>query len=527
MSKEQITRSKEQTTGSEQKTAVSKQQQSYQEQIERPGLFLAILPIAITIGLLGIQLFYFGDFTPHTPLAIGIVFACVIAWFRGYRWNHMEQGLFHVIKVATSAIVIMLIIGMIIGIWIASGTVPMMIYYGFQVLTPQTFLAAAMILCAVISVSLGTSWTTTATVGLALMGVGEGFGIPMYWTAGAVVSGAFFGDKMSPLSDTTNLAPAVTGTNLFAHIRNMLPTTFPAMCIALVVYLFVGFNIIDAQQVDIAKIDALSTALSNHFEFNWLVLTPAVVVFGLALMKMPAIPSLMASVLFSMLIAVVVQGVSVHDALTYLQSGFSVDSGNATADALLNRGGIQSMSWILTLVLIALALGGVLEQTRCLETIVLSIMSRVRTIFGLQLASTMTAAGTNLVAGDPYLSIALPGRMFSQAYRGMGYSTLCLSRSVEEGGTLISPLIPWNAGGAFVIHALGLGIAAGQTENLLYIVCAVACWASPLLGIIYAAFGKFCPKATAEEKRQWAEQGELILEPINEERPLGKPAVQY
>ncbi|MGO1298213.1 MAG: Na+/H+ antiporter NhaC [Vibrio sp.] len=482
-----------------------------EHQIARPGLCLAILPIAITMTLLGIQLFYFGDFTPHTPLAIGIVITCAIAWCRGYRWKSMEKGLFHVIQVATSAIVIMLIIGMIIGSWIASGTVPMMIYYGFQVLTPQTFLAAAMILCAIISISLGTSWTTTATVGLALMGVGEGFGIPTYWTAGAIVSGAFFGDKMSPLSDTTNLAPAVTGTNLFAHIRNMLPTTVPALCIAFIVYAVVGFTVIDTSQIDQIKIQAMTAALSQHFTFNGWVLTPAIVVFTLAILKMPAIPSLMTSVLCSLGIAIFVQGVPVHDALGFLQNGFSIATGNSNADALLNRGGIQSMAWILTLVLIALALGGVLEQTRCLETIVLSIMSRVRTIFGLQVASTLTAAGTNLVAGDPYLSIALPGRMYSQAYRGMGYSTLCLSRSVEEGGTLLSPLIPWNAGGALVIQALGLGIAEGNTENLLYIVCSIACWMSPVLGIIYAYFGKFCPQATAAERQQWHDNHELIM----------------
>ncbi|RQW62762.1 Na+/H+ antiporter NhaC [Vibrio viridaestus] len=480
-------------------------------EIERPSLFLAVLPILFTLVLLGIQLFYFDDFTPHTPIAVGLVFTCVIAWFRGYRWKQLEQGLFHVIKVAIPVTLIIMIIGMIIGIWIASGTVPMMIYYGFKVLTPQIFLAAAMVLCSVISVSLGTSWTTTATVGLALMGVGDGFGIPMYWTAGAVVSGAFFGDKISPLSDTTNLAPAVTGTNLFAHIRNMLPTTIPSMVIAFCVYLFVGFNLINDQNVDLVKIQALSESLENHFNFNLIVLAPVFIVLFLALKKMPAIPTLMFSVLVSMLIAILVQGASFHDAMSYLQSGFSVDTGNSNANALLNRGGIQSMTWILTLILITLGFGGVLEKTRCLETIVLAVLGRVRSIFGLQVASTCTALGTNLVAGDPYLSIALPGRMYSQAYRGMGYSTLCLSRSVEEGGTLLSPLIPWNAGGAFVIHALGLGIAAGHTENLLYIVCSIACWLSPILGFVYAALGKFVPKATDEERKQWKDNGEIVL----------------
>ena len=479
--------------------------------IARPSLFIALLPILFTLGLLGVQLFYFDDFTPHTPIAIGLVFTCVLAWFRGYRWQQLEHGLFHVIKVAIPVVLIIMIIGMIIGTWIASGTVPMLIYYGFDVLTPQIFLAAAMVLCSVISVSLGTSWTTAATVGLALMEVGNGFGIPMYWTAGAIVSGAFFGDKMSPLSDTTNLAPAVTGTSLFAHIKNMLPTTVPAMVIAFCVYLFVGFHLIDGQHVDLIKIHALSTTLASHFSFNPIVLSPVLIVLVLALKKMPAIPTLMLSVLVSMLIAMVVQGASFHDVMSYLQSGFSINSGQASTDALLNRGGIQSMTWILTLILITLAFGGVLEQTRCLETIILSILTKVRSIFGLQVASTCTALGTNIIAGDPYLSIALPGRMYSQAYRGMGYSTLCLSRSIEEGGTLLSPLIPWNAGGAFVIHALGLGIAAGHTENLLYIVCSISCWLSPLLGFTYAALGKFVPKATSEERKQWQDNNEIVL----------------
>ncbi|MDC0612714.1 Na+/H+ antiporter NhaC, partial [Vibrio sp.] len=271
------------------------------------------------------------------------------------------------------------------------------------------------------------------------------------------------------------------------------------------------FNLINDQNVDLVKIQALSESLENHFNFNLIVLAPVFIVLFLALKKMPAIPTLMFSVLVSMLIAILVQGASFHDAMSYLQSGFSVDTGNSNANALLNRGGIQSMTWILTLILITLGFGGVLEKTRCLETIVLAVLGRVRSIFGLQVASTCTALGTNLVAGDPYLSIALPGRMYSQAYRGMGYSTLCLSRSVEEGGTLLSPLIPWNAGGAFVIHALGLGIAAGHTENLLYIVCSIACWLSPILGFVYAALGKFVPKATDEERKQWKDNGEIVL----------------
>jgi Na+:H+ antiporter, NhaC family len=486
-------------------------------EIERPSLVMALLPILITFFLLGLQLFYFGDFTPHIPLAMGLAITATLGWFRGYRWSDIEDGAFNVVRVAIPAIAILMIIGMIIAIWIASGTVPLIMYYGFMVLNPEIFLAAALLLCSVVSLCLGTSWTTAGTVGLALMGIGSGFGIPMYWTAGAVISGSYFGDKMSPLSDTTNLAPAVTGVDLFDHIRNMTPTTVPAMLIALVVYLFVGFNVIEITQVDTSRIDQFSTALATHFNLSPILLLPVFLVIILALKRMPAIPILFASVLTSLVLAITVQGASFHETLTYLQSGFNVDSGNTGLDSLLNRGGIQSMTWLITLVMIALSFGGALEKTRCLESIVTAMLGRNRSFLKLHSAATATAVGTNIITGDPYLSLTLPGRMYAPSYRKMGYSPLSLSRAIEDGGTLTAPLIPWNAGGAFMISALGLGISEGNTENLLYIVCAISCWLSPLLGIAYAALGRFSPKATPEEVRQWEENGEPILKPIEDE----------
>lgn len=481
-----------------------------------PNLFMALTPIVLTLAILGVQLFYFEDFTPHIPLAIGLAITALFGWLRGYRWEDMQDGVLHVVRVGLPSIAILMIVGMIIGVWIASGTVPVLIYYGLKILSPELFLAAGMVLCAVVSVSLGTSWGTTGTVGLALMGIGAGFDIPMYWTAGAVVSGAFFGDKISPLSDTTNLAPAVTGVNLFDHIRNMLPTTVPAMLIAFAIYLFVGFNVIGTEQVDFSKITAITGGLEQHFELSWILLLPAALVILLALKKMPAIPSLFAGALFGAALAMFVQGASLHEIFSYMQGGYKVDTGVSEIDSLLNRGGVQSMTWVITLVMIALGFGGALERTRCLETIVNALLGRSRSLFSMQTTATSTAVATNLVAGDPYLSIALPGRMLAPAYRAKGYSTLNLSRAVEEGGTLISPLVPWNAGGAFVITALGLGIADGNLENLLYIPLAFACWISPLLGLIYAALGKFSPKASQEEMAQWREDGESAQPPVED-----------
>lgn len=483
-----------------------------QTKAAKPGLLLALTPVVLTLMILGTQIFYFGVFEPHIPLAIGLSITSLVGIYLGLQWTDIRKGIFHVIHVALPSVAVLITVGMIIGVWIASGTVPTIIYYGLKTLSPEIFLAAGMIICAVVSVSLGTSWGSVGTVGLALMGIGEGFDIPMYWTAGAVVSGSFFGDKISPLSDTTNLAPAVTGTDVFSHIKNMMATTIPAMLIALVIYLLVGFFVIDTQSISFEKINGITNTLDENFYISVWLLLPAVIVMALALKKFPPLPSLFAGVVAGGVTAVVAQGQSLQAIFDFANNGYSIQTGISEIDSLLNRGGIQSMMWTISLVLIALGFGGALEKTGCLRTIINAIKSRVTTFAGTQTAAVGTAFSTNLVAGDPYLSVALPGRMYSPVYRGMGYSTLNLSRGIEEGGTLMSPLIPWNAGGAFVISALGLGISGGNLENLLYIPFAFACWTAPIIGIVYAYAGLFSPKATEEEIAKWKSSGEEIAE---------------
>ncbi|MDC0659376.1 Na+/H+ antiporter NhaC [Leisingera sp. SS27] len=472
---------------------------SLQQTEAHPPIGLALIPIVLTLAILGVQIFYFGDFTPHIPLAIGIALTTIVGLMTGLKWDEIEKGAFHVIAVSFPAVSVLLLVGMIVGTWIAAGTVPTLIYYGLALLSPQMFLAAGMLLCSIVSLALGTSWGTVGTVGLALMGIGEGFGIPAYWTAAAVVSGAFFGDKISPLSDTTNLAPAVTDTNLFDHIRNMLPTTVPAMLIALVIYFAVGFNLGDGVP-SFERIEAFKAALENSFNLSpWLML-PALLVVVLAVLKMPAIPSLFIGVLLASLLAIYVQGASIHDIFTYANYGYSVETGVEAMDKLMNRGGIQSMMWTISLILIALGFGGALERTGCLAAIISVLTKRVKSFAGVQTSAILTSVATNTVAGDPYLSIALPGRMFRPVYDRIGYSRLNLARATEEGGTIISPLIPWNAGGAFVITALGLSIGDGNLENLLYIPLSFACWLAPVFGILYAWAGWFSPKAEEVEE---------------------------
>ncbi|WP_046078030.1 Na+/H+ antiporter NhaC [Halomonas sp. HG01] len=460
-----------------------------------PRLPLALIPVVLTIALLGVQIFYYDDFTPHIPLAIGFGITALVGWLQGYRWKDIESGAFQVLHVAMPSIATLIIVGMLVGTWIASGTVPMLIYLGLELIDPSWFLAAAMLMCSMVSLSIGSSWTTVGTVGLALMGIGDAFGVPLYWTAGAVVSGAFFGDKISPLSDTTNLSPAVTETNIFDHIRNMMPTTVPAMLIALAVYAVVGGADDGGGTDTLTRIDAIKQGLADNFVMGPWQLLPLVVVIGLAFFKVAPIPALFTGVMLGGGVAIFTQGASVHDALTFAHSGYSVVTGSETLDSLLNRGGVTSMTWVVTLMMFALAYGGALERTRCLEAIVGAIMKRLKGFRGLQTSAILTSIATNVVSGDVYLSIALPGRMYKPAYDELGYSRLNLSRAIEEGGTLVSPLVPWNAGGAFVIGALGLTVSAGDFSALLYIPLAFACWLSPLFGILYAQLGWFSRRA--------------------------------
>ncbi len=466
--------------------------------IPMPSLPIALTPVILTIALLALQIFYYDDFTPHIPLAIGFGITALVGWAQGYRWSDIEKGAFHVLHVAMPSIATLIIVGMLVGTWLASGTVPLLIYFGLELINPTWFLAAAMLMCSLVSLSIGSSWTTVGTVGLALVGIGNAFDVPIYWTAGAVASGAFFGDKISPLSDTTNLAPAVTETNIFEHIRNMMPTTIPAMLIALGIYFFLGSSG-DSSTESLQRIEMIKDGLSANFNFGFWQAFPLLVVIAMAFKRIAPIPALFIGTIIGGAVAIFTQGASLHDILTFAHAGYSIETGSETLNSLLNRGGVASMTWVVTLMMFALAFGGALERTRCLESIVAAIMKKLSGFRGLQTSAILTSIATNVVSGDVYLSIALPGRMYKPAYDRLGYSRLNLSRAIEEGGTLVSPLVPWNAGGAFVMGALGLTVTSGDMSALLYIPLAFACWLSPLFGIVYAQLGWFSKRAHENE----------------------------
>jgi len=452
------------------------------------SFLLDIAPLVLTSMILMVQFFVFKDFTPHIPLACGILITALFMKLRGRDWDGMEQRFLKVIKIGLPAILILMGVGMLIGAWIIAGTVPTILYYGFSIFTPSSFLVSVCIICAIISLATGTSWGTVGTVGLAMMGIGIGLGVPAHFVGGAIVSGAFFGDKMSPLSDTTNLTPAAAGIDLWEHIKGMLPTTVPAMITAVLLYAWIGSGY-GSDSVDMSSIEAIKASLAQNYNLSVITLLPAIVVIGAAIMKMPAIPTVLVGVVVAAVIAVFMQGVGVSEVFNVLQNGFKSETGLAVVDQLLSKGGVMSMTWVITLTIFALAFIGSLEHYGTLKAIMAKLDSVIKTRFGLVLSSYASVLGVGTIIGDVYTTLVLPGRLLKDKYQEMGYKRTTLTRAVEDCGTLLSPLIPWNMGGSFVAATLGIA-------TLTYAPYAFACWLSPLFGLLWLALNKFIPRET-------------------------------
>ncbi len=450
------------------------------------SFLLDIAPLVLTAIILMIQFFIFEDFTPHIPLACGILITGLFMKLRGRDWQGMEDRFLKVIKIGLPAMIILMGVGMLIGSWIIAGTVPTILYYGFSIFSPSSFLFSVCIICAIISVATGTSWGTVGTVGLAMMGIGMGLGIPAHFTGGAIVSGAFFGDKMSPLSDTTNLTPAAAGVELWDHIKGMLPTTVPAMVTALAIYAWIGMGYGD-DSIDLSSIQALQTNLADNYNLSVITLLPALVVVAAAVMKMPAIPTVLGGVVVASLIAFFMQGVGVSEIFSVLQNGYVSETGFEVVDKLLSKGGVMSMTWVITLTIFALGFVGSLEHYGTLKAIMAKIDQAVKSRIGLIFTTYASVLGVGTIIGDVYTTLVLPGRLLKDKYQEMGYKRTTLTRSIEDSGTLLSPLIPWNMGGSFVAATLGIA-------TLTYAPFAFACWLSPLFGLLWAFLDKFIPR---------------------------------
>lgn len=466
--------------------------------------WLDVAPLVITAIILGVQFFVFKDFTPHIPLVIGICITGLFMFIKGRKWADMEEHLFKVMKIGLPAILILMCVGMLIGTWIVAGTVPTIVYYGLKALTPSTFLVTACVLCSLVSLATGTSWGTLGTVGLAVMGIGEALGIPIYWTAGVVVSGSFFGDKMSPLSETTQLTAAVTGINPWAHIKGMLPTTVPAMIITLIIYGLIGRQYADsASQTETSLL--IQTTMESHFQLGWLTLLPAVSVIYMGYKKYSAMGTICVGVLLGALVAVFLQGAAIKDIFNILQNGYTSQTGVPYVDTLLSKGGVMSMTWVITLTLFSLGFVGALEIYGTFTAILKKINSVIKGRLSLVLVSYTSVLGVGTALGDVYTSIVLPGRLMKDKYAQMGYQRTTLARSIEDCGTLMSPLIPWNMGGGFVTATLGI-------PTIVYAPFAIFCWLSPLIGILWAFTGWFIPRDEGADESLPAKAAEEVVD---------------
>ncbi|MGL5054883.1 MAG: Na+/H+ antiporter NhaC [Fusobacteriaceae bacterium] len=454
------------------------------------------LPVLFLMG----SLFYavqIAKIDVHLPIFISGMVAAIVAKVAGeVAWKDLEEGVVETIKMSMSAILILLIIGMVIGTWILSGVVPTMIYYGLKLINPSAFLPLSLIVCSIVSLSLGSSWTTASTIGVALIGIGEGFGIDRNIIAGAIISGAYFGDKMSPLSDTTNLAPAMAGATLFDHIRHMIYTTLPAFIISLGIFTFMGMNgkAVTSNQETIDKI--LSVMSSNFVISPWLLMIPVLLIIVI-IMKTPAIPGLFIGAAFGGVAAILVQGKNFAEVLGALHYGYEGNSGFEMVDKLLNRGGMNSMMWTVSLILCAMVFGGIMEKSGMLEVLANSVLKYATTTGKLIMTTVLTPIFINVVAGDQYLSIVIPGRMYKKEFEKRGLAPKNLSRCLEDSGTMTSSLIPWNTCGATMIGALGLQPWAYVPYCFLNLLC-------PLISILYGFLGfsieKIKPEKTEVEE---------------------------
>ncbi len=454
------------------------EQQIQNKKIHISGLAALSLVISI-IAIISISLFVFKA-EPHIPIFTSIVVLILFSLAKRQSWSFIETGLKNGLKEGLTPILLFILIGILIGVWMLSGTIPTFIYYGGQLISSQLFLPSVFIITAIIGISIGSSFTTTATVGVAFIALGTGMGFNPAIVAGAIISGALLGDKMSPLSDTTNIASAVCKVDLFEHIRHMLWTTIPAAIICLVVFSIMSNGASDGAVGEFSNLPAVLKA--EGLVSIWALL-PAVVMFTVALKRVPAIFVMMVGILTGALITFVLQpGISISQLMDVMQNGYTGATGDEAMDSILSKGGIQSMMWSVSLVLLTLSMGGLIQQLRVMERLLQMIQSLVSSTGKLILATVATAIGVNVTVGEQYMSIILTGQAFEKEYEKQGIASKTLARVLEDAGTVINPLIPYGVSGVFMAGVLGVPV-------LDYLPYAIFCLISPLLSIFYGFTG--------------------------------------
>ncbi len=467
-----------------------------------PTILEALIPVVAMLLVLFIGKGVLG-FSTEPLLIIVACVAAFIAWRVGCTWDDMLDEISQKIAKGMPAILILITVGAMVGTWMTSGTIPMMIYYGVQIVSPKWLLVTAFLITCLVSVATGTSWGSVATMGVALMGIASALGVNPAATAGAVIAGSYFGDKISPLSDTTNLAPLAAGSNLYEHIGHMFWTTVPATIVSLVVYAIVGLNANTAAGATSEAVTNMMAQLDQMYDWNILILLPVILVLAGSLLKLPTIPVMILSTVVAGVEGIFMQGISLGNVLTSTVSGFNVtmitrpgfDAANAAFEVtkLLNRGGMNGIMSTTLLVFCAFCFAGIMSRAGCLEVVLKAILSVAKTTGSLVLATVISCITMALTTGNSYLSILIPGEMFRDAYKERGLHPKNLSRTLEDAGTVFVPLVPWSAAGAYMTATLGV-------ETLDYLPWAILCYTGFIFAIIYGFTGIGIAKLPKEEE---------------------------
>lgn len=467
--------------------------------IKPPTFVDALIPVLALVILLGGAVFLYGDEATAGPTQVALMLCMIIAGLvglkNGHEWADMGHAAVEGISTAMGAIFILLAVGALVGTWMMSGTIATIVHLGVQFLNPDWYYVACVIICAILALSIGSSWTVVGTLGVGLIGIANALGVSPVITAGAVISGSYFGDKMSPLSETTNLAPAVSGTDLFTHIRGMMWTAVPSILIALVIYGIIGFREVTSVPLDLTIVLDI---IEEVFNISLLTLIPLLVVLIMSFRRAKAFPTILVGALVGGLTAVILQPdvvvafvddpslstpvAMIKGVWSALATGFTIDTGYEALNSLFSRGGMASMLETVWLIISAMSFGGVLEYTGLLSRLLQPIVDAAKSDRSLVAATGLTSIGLNVIAGDQYMAIVLPGRMYRELYHERGIAPETLSREIEDTGTITSPLVPWNSCGAYMSASMGIATAAYLPFSLFNLI-------NVAISFLYAVIG--------------------------------------
>ena len=449
---------------------------------KKPTFGLSVLALGSIVLSLFFCIMVFKTVSIQVGLLLGIFFITLISKKLGYDFNDLMKFMGESVGESAFGLWFFIAIGAIIGSWMAAGTVPAIIYYGLGIISPKVFLPAGLILCSITALCTGTSWGTIGTVGIALVGIGQGLGIPLPVTAGMVISGAAFGDKMSPVSDTPNLTSMTAGADLYESIKAFIQTMTPAYIISLVMFTLLGLKY-GGGGGNLAVIEETRNVIAANFNLNPIVILPIVILLVLNLRKFPSLPAMTIAVISGLAIAIIFQGMSLPAALEVINSGFSIDTGSSYVDPILNRGGIQRMLWTFSVAFMALSMGGILNKVGYMEALIADLIKRVKTVGQLSLVVMLSSMLSSAAFGEAYLSFILNGTLYREEFDKRGLNRAMLARLVSEGGLMMTPLMPWTTFGAFAATTLGVSGFAFAPYAFLNYLCPIVSVAMSYMGI--------------------------------------------